>query len=97
MRLLIRVEILARRGSSIRVSEQARIMTQRKWIDARRLLARSRLPPIRGYTPSAPRYGLPCVGCLKQTTNAVFQQFDSPLQGAELSDPHYRDGHVQVK
>ena len=65
--------------------------------DARRLLARSRLPPIRGYTPSAPRYGLPCVGCLKQMTNAVFQQFDSPLQGAELSDPHYRDGHVQVK
>jgi hypothetical protein len=29
--------------------------------------------------------------------NAVFQQFDSPLQGAELSNPHYRDGHVQVK
>jgi hypothetical protein len=43
-----------------------------------RLLARSRLPPIRGYTPSAPRYGLPCVGCLKQMPNAVFQQFDSP-------------------
>jgi hypothetical protein len=65
--------------------------------DARRLLARSRLPPIRGYTPSAPRYGLLCVGCLKQIPNAVFQQFDRPLQGAELSNPHYRDGHVQVK
>ena len=65
--------------------------------DARRLLARSRLPPIRGYTPSAPRYGLPCVGCLKQMPNAVFQQSDGPLQGAELSNPHYRDGHVQIK
>jgi len=65
--------------------------------DARRLLARSRLPPIRGYTPSAPRYWLRGVGCLKQMPNAVFQQFESPLQGAELSDPHYRDGHVQVK
>jgi hypothetical protein len=81
---------------------RARIMTQRKWIEAatggaRRLLARSRLPPIRGYTPSAPRYGLRGVGCLKQMTNAVFQQFDGTLQGAELSKPHYRDGHVQVK
>ena len=65
--------------------------------DARRLLAQSRLPPIRGYTPSAPRYGLPGVGCLKQMTNAVFQQSDGPLQGAELSDPHYRDGQAQVK
>ena len=64
---------------------------------ARRLLARSRLPPLRGHTPPAPRYLLPCVGCLKQMPNAVFQQFDSPLQGAELSDTHYRDGHVQVK
>src|SRR6059058_989258 len=65
--------------------------------DARRLLARSRLPPIRGYTPSAPRYGLPCVGCLKQMPNAMFQQSDGPLQGAELSNPHYRDGHMQIK
>jgi hypothetical protein len=64
---------------------------------ARRLLARPRLPPIRGHAPSAPRYGLPCVGCVKQTPNAVFQQSDSTLQGAELSKPHYRDGHVQVK
>src|SRR5882724_111557 len=77
-------------------------LTQRKWIEAatggaRRLLARSRLPPIRGYTPSAPRYGLRGVGCLKQMPNAAFQQFDSPLQGAELSDPHDGDGHVQVK
>src|SRR5215468_10389707 len=48
-------------------------------------------------TPSAPRYGLPFVGCLKQMPNAIFQQFDSALQGAELSNPHYRDGHVQFK
>ncbi len=69
-------------------------------IDARHawaLLAPSRLPPIRGYTPSAPRYRLPCLGCLKHMTNAVFQQFDGPLQGAELSNPHHRDGHVQVE
>jgi hypothetical protein len=61
------------------------------------ILARLRLPPIRGHTPSAPRYGLGGVGCLKQMPNAVFQQFDSTLQGAELPKPHYRDGHVQVK
>jgi hypothetical protein len=29
--------------------------------------------------------------------NAVLQQFDSPLQGAELSNPHYRDRQAQVK
>jgi hypothetical protein len=29
--------------------------------------------------------------------NAVFQQFDSPLQGAELPDPHYRDEQAQVE
>ena len=65
--------------------------------DARRLLARSRLPPIRGHTPSAPRYGLPCIGSFKQLPNAVFQQFNSPLQSAELSRPDYGDGHVQLK
>ena len=65
--------------------------------DARRLLARSRLPPIRGYAPSAPRYGLRCVCCLKQMPNAVFQQFDGPLQGAQLSNPRYRHGQAQVK
>jgi hypothetical protein len=65
--------------------------------DARRLLARSRLPPIRGHTLSALRYGLPCVGCFKQMPNAVFQQSDGLLQGAELSNPDYRDGSVQVK
>jgi hypothetical protein len=65
--------------------------------DARRLLARSRLPPIRGHTPSAPRYGLRRVGCLKQMPNAVFQQFDSPLQSAELSNPHHGDGQAQLK
>ena len=63
----------------------------------RTLLARSRPPPFRGHTPSAPRYVLRGVGCLKQIPNAVFQQCDSSLQGAELSDPHHRDGHVQVK
>jgi len=29
--------------------------------------------------------------------NAVFQQSDGILQGAELSNPDYRDGSVQVK
>src|SRR5262249_8758078 len=48
-------------------------------------------------TPSAPRYGLPCVGCLKQMPNASFQQSDGPVQGAELSNSHKCDGHVQFK
>jgi len=48
---------------------------------------------IREHTPSAPLR----VGCLKQMPNAVFQQFDSPLQIAELSNPHYCDGQVQLK
>src|SRR5438552_4388774 len=61
------------------------------------LLGPSRRPPLRGHTPAVPRYGLPCVGCLKQLPNAVFQQSDGLLQGAELSDPHDRDGRVQVK
>src|SRR5215469_11373382 len=63
----------------------------------RRRLARLRLPPIRGRTPSAPRYGLRGVGCLKQMLNAVFQQFDSPLQSAELPGPHDCDGQGQLK
>src|SRR5437016_8694610 len=61
------------------------------------LLGRSRLPPIRGYTPSAPRYGLPCVGCLKQLPKPVCQQFDGLPQGAEFPNPDHRDGSVQVK
>src|SRR5512138_3092916 len=65
--------------------------------DVRGLLGRSRRPPLRGQTPAAPRYGLPCVGCLKQLPNAVFQQSDGLLQGAELSNPHDRDGRVQVE
>lgn len=65
--------------------------------DAQRLLARSRLSPIRRYTPSVTRYGLPFVGCLKQMPNAVFQQSNRPLQGAELCNSYDRDGHVQVK
>src|SRR5438477_12113582 len=52
---------------------------------------------IAAQTPSAPRYELPCVGCLKQMPNAIFQQFDSPRQGAELSNSHKCDGHVQFK
>src|ERR1700737_2603216 len=65
--------------------------------DARRLRARSPLPPFRGYTPSAPRYGLPCVGCLKQLPKPVCQQFDGLLQGAELPNSDQRYGSVQVK
>src|SRR5207244_10484814 len=61
------------------------------------LLGPSRRPPLRGHTLAAPRYGLPCGGRLKQLPNAVFQQSDGLLQGAELSNPHYRDGRVQVK
>jgi hypothetical protein len=34
---------------------------------------------------------------LKQMPNAVFQQFDGPLQGAQLSNPRYRHGQAQVK
>src|SRR5215510_6769627 len=64
---------------------------------ARRLLARPRLPTFRGYAHSAPRYGLRGVGCLKQVPNAVFQQFDRPLQRSELSNPHDRDGQVHLK
>jgi len=63
----------------------------------RRLLARSRSPPTCGHTPSAPRYGLGCASCFKQLPNTVFQQFDGPLQGAQLSNPRYRHGQAQVK
>src|SRR5437762_10096260 len=65
--------------------------------DARRLLARSRLPPIRGYTPSAPRHGLLGVGSIKQLPKPVCQQFEGLPQSAELPNPDYRDGSVQVK
>jgi hypothetical protein len=37
------------------------------------------------------------VVCLKQVPNAVFQQFDGPLQGAQLFNPRYRYGQAQVK
>jgi len=43
-----------------------------------------------------PRHGLRGVGCLKQLPKPVFQEFDGFLQGAELSDPDYRDGSVQL-
>jgi hypothetical protein len=62
-----------------------------------RLFARLRLPPFRGNTPSASRDGLRGVGCLEQVPNAVFQQVDSPLQGAEVSNPYYRDGQAQLE
>ena len=65
--------------------------------DVRGLLGRSRLPPIRGHTPSAPLYELRCVGSLKQLPKRVCQKFDGLPQGAELPNPDYRDGSVQVK
>jgi len=44
-----------------------------------------------------PRHGIRGVGCLKQLPKPVCQQFDGLLQRAELSNPDYRDGSVQVK
>jgi hypothetical protein len=44
-----------------------------------------------------PRHGLRGVGCLKQLPKSVCQQFDGLPQGAELPNPDYRDGSVQVK
>ena len=65
--------------------------------DARRLFARSRRPPNGGHTSSVPRYGLRGVGCLKQLPKPVCQQFDGLSQGAELRNPDYRYGSLQVK
>src|SRR5215468_1914453 len=65
--------------------------------DFRRLLGPSRRSPLRGHTPSAPRYRLRGVGSLKQLPKPVCQQFDGLPQGAELPNPDYRDGSVQVK
>src|ERR1700733_13848808 len=62
-----------------------------------RLLARPRLPPIRGQTSTVPRHGLRGVGGLKQLPKPVCQLFDGLPQGAELPNPDYRDGSVQVK
>src|SRR5215510_3501477 len=61
--------------------------------DVRGLLGRSRRPPLRRHTPAE----LLWFGSLKQFPNAVFQQSDGLLQGAELSNPHDRDGRVQGK
>src|SRR5947209_18088395 len=61
------------------------------------LLGRSRLPPIRGYTPSAPRHGLLGVGSIKQLPKPVFQHYDGLRQGAELPNLDHCDGSVQVK
>jgi hypothetical protein len=44
-----------------------------------------------------PRQGLRGVGGLKQLPKPVCQQFDGLAQGAELPNPDYRDGSVQVK
>jgi len=44
-----------------------------------------------------PRNGFRGVGCPKQLPKPVFQQFDGLPQGAELPNPDYRDGSVQVK
>src|SRR5580704_19609303 len=79
--------------------------SRRKWhqdrsaatSDVRGLLERSRRPPIRGHTSSAPRHGLRGVGCLKQLPKPVFQQFDGLPQGAELPNPDDRDGPMHVK
>jgi len=65
--------------------------------DVRGLLGRSRRPPIRGHTSSVPRHGLLGVGSLKQLPKPVCQQFEGLPQGAELPNPDYRDGSVQVK
>jgi hypothetical protein len=65
--------------------------------DVRGLFGRSRRPPIRGHTSSAPRHGLRGVGGLKQLPKPMCQQFDGLPQGAELPNPDYRDGSVHVK
>jgi len=44
-----------------------------------------------------PRHGLSGVGCLEQFPKPAFQQFDGLLQGAEFSNPDYRDGSAQVE
>src|SRR4029077_20894487 len=46
---------------------------------------------------SAPPHGLRGGRLLEQLPKPVFQQFDGLLQGAELSNPDYRDGSAQVK
>jgi len=53
--------------------------------------------PIRGHTSSVPRHGLRGVGGLKQLPKPVCQQFDGLPQGAELPNPDYRDGSVQIE
>src|ERR1041385_5793270 len=53
-----------------------------------------RTPPS---STASSRPGLCGVGCLEQVPNAVFQQFDSPLKSAELSNPHDCDGQAQLK
>ena len=73
------------------------IVTESTQGSSRRLLARLRLPPIRGHTLSAPRYGLRGVGCLKQLPKLVFQEFYGLSQSTKLPSPNYRDRRVQLK
>src|SRR5580704_14962176 len=56
-----------------------------------------RAAPIHGRTSAVPLHGLRGVGGLKQLPKPVRQQFDGLPQGAELSNPDYRDGSVQIK
>jgi hypothetical protein len=63
----------------------------------KRLPGWSRCPPFLGATSAVPRYGVPCVGCIKQLPKPVCQQFDGFPQGPELPNPDYRDGSVQIK
>lgn len=65
--------------------------------EARRLLARSGRPPIRGQTSSVSRHGLRGVGCLKQLPKPVFQQLYGLPQSTKLPSPDYRDRRVQLK
>ena len=51
---------------------------------------------FRRHTSPVPRHGLLGVDSLKQP-KPVFQQFDGLRQGAELRNPDYRDGSVQVE
>jgi hypothetical protein len=44
-----------------------------------------------------PRHGLLDVGSLKQLPKPMRQQFDGLPKGAELRNPDYRDGSVQVE
>jgi hypothetical protein len=44
-----------------------------------------------------PSHGLRDIGCLKQLPKPVCEQLDGLFQGAELRDPDYRYGSLEVK